>query len=56
MGTVDIATSHMGDGTWAFLGSYDEEDYTHAETGEGYATEQDARDAAVDVLAEWGLV
>lgn len=55
-GLYDITTDRSGDGTWGFQVVYDEPDYTHCEEGKGYATEQEARDAAVDVLAEWGLV
>lgn len=56
MGTYDIFTEQAADGTWSFQVVYDEDDYTHADDGDGFATEQAARDAAVDVLASWGLI
>lgn len=56
MGIYDIFTEQDSDGTWGFEVVYDEPDYTHCEQGSGFATEQEARDAGVDVLIDWGLV
>lgn len=55
-GIWDIFTGIAADGTWEYEVVYDSPDFTHADDGSGYGSEQEARDAAVTVLEDWGLL
>ena len=55
-GVWDIFTGIAADGTWEYEVVYDSPDFTHADDGRGYGSEQEARDAAVTVLEDWGLI